>query len=49
MGEITQPASAPRAALSPKESVRMLGMLMPASMAASGLEEQARMARPWSV
>ena len=49
IGEITHPANAPRPALSPNESVRMFAMLMPASIAASGLDEQARIARPGSV
>ena len=38
-----------RSLLSPKATVRRLPMLMPASMAASGLDEQARVARPYSV
>ena len=46
---MTHPARAPSAALSPNASVRMLAVLMPTSMAASGFEEHARMAFPVSV
>src|SRR5512140_1166769 len=45
---MTHPPKAPIAALKPKESVRMLPTLTPASMAACGLDEHARMARPCS-
>ena len=48
MGALTHPARAPSDALRQKESVRMFEMLIPASIAASGFDAQARMAWPCS-
>ena len=46
IGDTTAPASAPMPALSTKESVTMFFALMPQRVAASRLDEQARIWRP---